>query len=117
MTGKPGERMEDQELKGSESREFGQRVREELARRRISRQGLADMARISLSTLGKALAGARPFTLASKVRIEQALGWRAAEEEVQPAALAAPERLGAYVRAAVRWLEGSYLTIRPSFKS
>jgi len=31
------------------------KVREELARRRLSRQGLADLARISLSTLEKAL--------------------------------------------------------------
>jgi len=37
-------------------------VREELARRRLSRQWLADEARVSLSTLEKALAGSRPFT-------------------------------------------------------
>ena len=35
------------------------RLREELARRRISRQALADMAKISLSTLEKALSGNR----------------------------------------------------------
>jgi transcriptional regulator with XRE-family HTH domain len=111
--------MEDRELKESESREFGRRVREELARRRVSRQALADMARISLSTLEKALAGTRPFTLASKVRIEEALGppFRPADPEPHPANTAAPERLGAYVRAAVRWLEGSYLTLRPSFRT
>ena len=107
--------MDDRELKDAESREFARRVREELARRRISRQALADMARISLSTLEKTLAGARPFTLASKLRIEEALGFR--EPAGPPAApVAAPERLGAYVRAAVRWLETSYLTVRPSFK-
>lgn len=111
--------MEDRELKEAESREFGRRVREELARRRISRQALADMARISLSTLEKALAGTRPFTLASKIRIEEALGppFRPAGEAVAPAPVAAPERLGAYVRAAVRWLEGEFLTIRPSFNT
>ena len=49
-------------------------VREELARRRLSRQWLADEARLSLSTLEKALAGSRPFTLATVVRIEDALG-------------------------------------------
>ena len=37
-------------------------VREELARRRLSRQWLADEAKVSLSTLEKALAGRRPFT-------------------------------------------------------
>lgn len=36
------------------------RVREEIARRRISRQLLADEARISLSTLEKALSSHRP---------------------------------------------------------
>jgi transcriptional regulator with XRE-family HTH domain len=107
--------MDDKELKDAESREFGRRVREELARRRISRQALADMARISLSTLEKALAGTRPFTLASKIRIEEALGMRQAAAPSAPPAFAAPERLGAYTRPAVRWLEGSYLTIRPSF--
>lgn len=111
--------MDDRELKESESREFGRRVREELARRRISRQALADMARISLSTLEKALAGTRPFTLASKIRIEEALGppFLPASEAMPSAPVAAPEHLGAYVRAAVRWLEGEFLTIRPSFNT
>ena len=49
-------------------------VREELARRRMSRQALADMARISISTLEKALSGRRAFTLATVIRLEQALG-------------------------------------------
>jgi hypothetical protein len=92
-------------------------VREELARRRLSRQWLADAARVSLSTLEKALAGSRPFTLATVVRLEGALGTslrhrRQAESEVRPFA---PETMGAYSRPAVQWLEGSYLTLRPSF--
>ena len=49
-------------------------IREELARRRISRQLLADQAKISISTLEKALSGRRPFTLATTIRLEQALG-------------------------------------------
>ena len=107
--------MDDRDLKDAESREFGRRVREELARRRVSRQALADMSKISLSTLEKALAGARPFTLASKVRIEEALGLRGPDQK--PASPgSAPEHLGAYSRPAVRWLEASYLTVRPSFK-
>src|SRR5690349_11985353 len=105
--------MDDRELKEAESREFGRRVREELARRRVSRQALADMARISLSTLEKALAGKRSFTLASKLRIEEALGPPFRPIEAEPIQhFSAPERLGAYVHAAVRWLEQSYLTIR-----
>lgn len=110
--------MDDRELKEAESREFGRRVREELARRRVSRQALADMARISLSTLEKALAGKRSFTLASKLRIEEALGPPFRPIEAEPIQhFSAPERLGAYVHAAVRWLEQSYLTIRPSFSN
>src|SRR5881275_2054156 len=59
-------------LEGSES--VALVVREELARRRLSRQWLADEARVSLSTLEKALAGSRPFTLSTVVRLEEALG-------------------------------------------
>jgi hypothetical protein len=93
-------------------------VREELARRRLSRQWLADEARLSLSTLEKALAGSRPFTLATVVRLEDALGTslRGPRSSPEPTnAGVAPESMGAYVRAAVQWLEGTYLTLRPSF--
>jgi transcriptional regulator with XRE-family HTH domain len=96
------------------------RIREELARRRLSRQWLADEARVSLSTLEKALSGQRAFTLATVVRLEAALGV-ALRSGVAPARPAdgpagfAPEEMGAYSRAAVRWLEGEYLTLRPAF--
>ncbi len=97
------------------------RVREELARRRLSRQGLADLARISLSTLEKALNGNRPFTLSTVVRLEAALGLAlrpadAPTPGVFAPATAAPGHLGAYTADAVRWLEGDYLTLRPSFE-
>jgi transcriptional regulator with XRE-family HTH domain len=95
------------------------RVREELARRRLSRQALADLAKISISTLEKALAGRRPFTLATTIRLEEALG-ASLRAPVRPTAAApsglAPETLGAYSRTAVAWLEGQYLTLRPSFE-
>ncbi|WP_443747174.1 helix-turn-helix domain-containing protein [Asticcacaulis solisilvae] len=96
------------------------RVREELARRRLSRQGLADLARISLSTLEKALNGSRPFTLATVVRLESALDQRLRgdDADAHPAA-PAPSlavSLGAYTSEAVKWLEGDYLTLRPSFE-
>ncbi|MEG1029520.1 MAG: helix-turn-helix transcriptional regulator, partial [Brevundimonas sp.] len=58
----------------AEAQMIARRVREELARRRLSRQALADMARVSISTLEKALSGRRAFTLATVVRLEQALG-------------------------------------------
>jgi transcriptional regulator with XRE-family HTH domain len=108
--------MQDHELIGAEADEVGRRVREELARRRMSRQALADMAKVSLSTLEKALAGTRPFTLATTLRIEEALGIAIRPaERMATARETAPEHMGAYARAAVGWLEGCYLTLRPSF--
>ena len=105
------------EIEGSEA--VARMVREELARRRQSRQWLADEAKVSLSTLEKALAGRRPFTLATVVRLEGALGisLRGTHGTAHDAAATAfaPESMGAYARPAVRWLEGSYLTLRPSF--
>ena len=94
-------------------------IREELARRRLSRQWLADAARISISTLEKALAGSRSFTLMTTIRIEEALGISLRGTEAAATAPAtrptlAPEELGAYSRPAVSWLEGDYLTLRPS---
>ena len=102
-------------LEGSES--VALVVREELARRRLSRQWLADEARVSLSTLEKALAGSRPFTLATVVRLEDALGTslRTKAPSNDTARLFAPESMGSYARPAVQWLEGTYLTLRPSF--
>ncbi|HYE28350.1 MAG TPA: helix-turn-helix transcriptional regulator [Allosphingosinicella sp.] len=96
------------------------RIREELARRRLSRQWLADEARVSLSTLEKALSGQRPFTLATVVRLEGALGVAlrrgpAPKPGAEGAGALAPEEMGAYSRAAVHWLEGEYLTLRRSF--
>jgi len=94
------------------------RIREELGRRRASRQWLANEARISLSTLEKGLAGQRRFTTATLVRIESALGvaLRArGRDQDERGGNIAPDELGAYARPAVRWLEGDYLTVRPSF--
>jgi transcriptional regulator with XRE-family HTH domain len=105
------------ELRQGQSDAVAEKVREELARRRLSRQWLADEARISISTLEKALAGRRSFTLGTVVRLEEALGIQLRDkhaDEAQEGGRSAPEELGAYARAAVRWLEGRYLTLRPS---
>lgn len=106
------------EFSDEQSRQIAAKVREELARRRISRQRLADEARISISTLEKALSGRRPFTLATTVRLESALGvpLRAAAPTASATLGHAPQSLGAYSHAAVSWLEGTYLTLRPSFE-
>jgi transcriptional regulator with XRE-family HTH domain len=95
------------------------RVREEIARRRLSRQAVADKAGISLSTLEKALSGRRPFTLATVVRLEAVFEMNLRPNghaaETGAAAGVAADELGSYNRAAVAWLEGPHLTIRPSF--
>lgn len=116
-------RSADRNARSGEGRTPAAIVLEELARRRLSRQQLADAARISVSTLEKALSGRRPFTLATLVRLEQALGVTLREEQASapsagsaaPSAELASDELGSYARAAVSWIEGSYLTIRPSF--
>ena len=66
--------MTEHNLSEQQSRLIANRIREELARRRMSRRGLADLAKISISTLEKVLSGRRPFTLATTIRIEGALG-------------------------------------------
>lgn len=103
----------DVEIEGGDA--IALRVREELARRRLSRQWLADESRVSLSTLEKALSGRRPFTLATVIRLEDALGTSLRGALEPTGHLFAPEGMGAYARPGVQWLEGSYLTLRPSF--
>jgi transcriptional regulator with XRE-family HTH domain len=109
----------EQKLSDDDSRAIAATVLEELARRRVTRQQLAHLAKISLSTLEKALSGRRPFTLATMVRIEEALGVplrrRAALEAPSAPNGLAPEALGSYARPAISWIEGDYLTLRPSF--
>ncbi|MGY4449496.1 transcriptional regulator with XRE-family HTH domain [Bradyrhizobium sp. i1.3.1] len=68
------DKVTDGQLSDEQSREIAETIREELARRRISRQALAEQAKLSLSTLEKALGGRRPFTLATTVRLEQGAG-------------------------------------------
>lgn len=111
--------MSEDDLSESESKAIGHLVREELARKRLTRQHLADLAKISLSTLEKALSGQRPFTLASVVRIEEALhlSLRKARAGDAPSHTTAPPEMGSYSHAAVSWLEGDYLTLRPSFST
>jgi transcriptional regulator with XRE-family HTH domain len=108
-------------LSEQQSRLIANRIREELARRRMSRRGLADLAKISISTLEKVLSGRRPFTLATTIRIEGAFGVNLRTEVTAPppapapAIGLAPGELGYYSRPSVAWLEGIYVTLRPSF--
>ncbi|MFC4293343.1 multiprotein-bridging factor 1 family protein [Sphingorhabdus arenilitoris] len=100
-----------------------QKIREEIARRRLSRQQLADMAKISLSTLEKALTGKRAFTLSTVIRIEEALSTSLRGKNTGvPAGMEgsgelAPFYLGSYSHEGIKWIEGQYLTIRPSFSN
>jgi transcriptional regulator with XRE-family HTH domain len=111
----------DQQLSAVQSRQVAETIREEIARRRISRQTLAEQAKLSLSTLEKVLGGRRPFTLATTVRLEQALGVSLRKPRDPPhGAVAvngdvAPDNLGAYSRRAMARIEGAYVTVRPSF--
>lgn len=116
----------DKQLSAEQSQQVAETIREEIARRRISRQALAEQAKLSLSTLEKVLGGRRPFTLATTVRLEQALGvsLRKAQDKTRDKTQdfaapvngdVAPDSLGAYSRRAVTWLEGVYVTVRPSF--
>ena len=110
----------DKTLSEAENRAVAAIIREEIARRRITRQLLADQAKISISTLEKALSGRRPFTLATTIRLEEALGVSLRKRETSAPANSvpvgvAPHDLGSYSRPAVAWIEGSYLTLRPSF--
>jgi transcriptional regulator with XRE-family HTH domain len=110
--------MSDDDLSAEENRMISGAIREELAKRRLTRQHLADKAKISLSTIEKALSGQRPFTLATVVRIEEALQLplRKAKTAIGNGELAlAPQSLGSYSRPAVSWLEGDYFTMRASF--
>jgi transcriptional regulator with XRE-family HTH domain len=112
-------RRSEQNLADSESRVAAEHIVEELARRRMTRAHLAELAKISLSTLEKALSGRRPFTLATMVRLEHALGVNLRPKNAiaipdLPPGLA-PDGLGSYARPAVTWMEGDYLTLRPSF--
>jgi transcriptional regulator with XRE-family HTH domain len=123
MYGSTGDGMTAQNLDPGEDHAISDLIREAIARRRITRRYLADQAKISLSTLEKALSGQRPFTLASIVRLESALGVtlrnptpQKAAEEARFAGIA-PAELGSYGRAAVSWIEGDYLTVRPSFST
>ncbi len=107
--------MSEEDLSSEENKSISAAIREELARKRLTRQHLADLAKLSLSTLEKALSGQREFTLATVVRLEEALGKPLRKVKSNGEATLAPETLGSYSRPAVKWLEGSYLTLRPSF--
>ena len=111
--------MTDNNLSDEQTRHIAERIREELARHRMSRKGLAAQAKISISTLEKALSGRRPFTLATTIRLEQTLGVTLRAPPRAPPALEpvrlAPGELGYYSRPAVSGIEGDYLTLRPSF--
>lgn len=106
-------------LAADESDVAAAQIREELARRRMTRQHLAAVAKLSLSTLEKALSGRRPFTLATIVRLEEALGMSLRQRDAMPVTDVLPghasDGLGSYSRPAVTWMEGDYVTLRPSF--
>jgi hypothetical protein len=98
---------------GMDNNAAAARIRVELARKRMSRGRLADAAKISLSALEKGLSGTRKFSEPALTRIGDVLGLTLFEAT---RASTASDELGGYARATVQWLEGNYLTIRPSSK-
>src|SRR6266404_1560769 len=78
----------DKQLSAEQSRQVAETIREEIARRRISRQALGVSLRKGQDT--------PPAVVPINGEI-------------------APDGLGAYSRRAVAWLEGVYVTLRPSF--
>src|SRR6266516_3338564 len=93
----------DKQLSAEQSRQIADIIREEIARRRISLQSLAELAKLSLSTLEKALGvslrkGQEPPPVAAAVNGD-----------------ISPDGLGAYSRRSVEWLQRVYVTLRPSF--
>src|SRR3984957_19312567 len=64
----------EKQLSAEQSRLVAALILAQLGGGRLARQHLADQAKISISTLEKALSGRRPFTLATTIRIEEALG-------------------------------------------
>lgn len=89
-------------------------IKEQLAKKRMSRAALAAEARISLSALEKGLSGQRSFSETAMLRMEEVLGLALRAEQGQ--GQAAADELGGYARTSVSWLEGNYLTLRPSSK-
>ncbi len=87
-------------------------IKQELARKRMSRASLAAAAKISLSALEKGLSGQRHFSATTLIRLEEVLSLVLRPQQ----GLSAPDELGGYARPAVTWLEGNYLTLRPSSK-
>ena len=50
------------------------------------------------------------------IRLEDSLGIKLRAPVTMPQDMRfAPDTMGAYARPAVQWLEGTYLTLRPSF--
>jgi hypothetical protein len=87
-------------------------IKQELAKKRMSRASLAADAKISLSALEKGLSGQRKFSDTAMIRMEEVLGINLRPQT----GLSAPDEMGGYARTSVAWLEGNYLTIRPSSK-
>ena len=85
------------------------RIREELARRPMSREQLAHRASVSKSTVDKLMTGAySPKTVA---KIEEALG--VPLQRLQVVSDVAPDWLGGYARSDVEIYLGDYELIRP----
>ncbi len=111
----------DKQLSAEQSRQVAETIREEIARRRISRQIAGRTGQAQPFDPGEG-AGRPPSVYAGDHGAARAGARRlpAQGRRMPPAAAPvngdiAPDSLGAYSRRAVTWLEGAYVTVRPSF--
>jgi hypothetical protein len=111
----------DKQLSAEQSRQVAELVREELRRRRISRQTLAEQAKLSLSTLEKVLAAAGLYARhhgAAGAGARRLLAQKGPRGSARlPPAMARFRPTGSAPIPPRRrpWLEGTYITVRPSF--
>ncbi len=110
--------MTDQNLSPEEGAAVANLIREELARRRITRN-ISPIMPAFLFRRWKNLSGQRSLTLSTLIRLEEALGIKLRQSAVRESRRlpdVAPDTPGLLCPPAVSWIEGDYLTLRRPFR-
>lgn len=104
------------ELSEAERALVARQIQREIDRRQLSRYQLAERAKLSLSTVEKALIG--QFSERTLVRIETAIDKKfiTTAEASPTGGVIAPEEMGAYTKKSVRNYIAEYQCIRPAFE-
>jgi hypothetical protein len=95
----------------ADRKRIGQAVKEHIAREGLSREEFAFRTKIPKATIDKLVTGI--FSDKTLARLERAVG-RAFDKTTSPLGRAA-DRLGAYLHADYKHLEGRYVMVRPAF--